>query len=271
MPKNLIALLRYETIDKCLRNTRRRYSLKDLQMECAKALKEKMNKDDIPAKRTILGDIKNMKSGILGYYAPIKNKRAGQGAGYYVYTDPDFSIKNYSLDDDEVRALYQSLDILQHFSEFGFQKKAMKAITKLMKEICPNLNNNKLPIIGFSRVKEAEGWKLIDKIYQAIKERKVLSFEFRHFRRDEGIQKFKEVHPYHLHEYNNRWFLFALCKNENGKNIICKFGLERLYDIKENTEVDFMKMSFFLFLVKKDCMYCPNQFIQVKKSSTKMT
>ena len=245
MPKNLIALLRYETIDKCLRNTGRRYSFEDLRMECAKALKEKMDKDNIPAKRTIQGDIKNMKSGILGYYAPIKNKRAGQGAGYYIYTDSDFSIKNYSLDDDEVRALYKSLDILQHFSKFGFQKKAMKAIKKLMKEICPELSNNEIPIIGFSRVKEAEGWKLIDQIYQAIEEKTVLSFEFRPFRNNESIQKFQEVHPYYLHEYNNRWFLFALCKNENQEYVICKFGLERLHNIKENTEAGFITNQKF--------------------------
>ena len=232
MPKNLIALLRYETIDKCLRNTGRRYSFQDLRMAVAEALKEKMGKDDIPSVRTIQSDLKNMKSGILGYDAPIKNKREGKGAGYYVYTDPDFSIKNYSLDDDEVRALYKSLDILQHFSEFDFQKKAMKAIKKLMKEICPNLNNNELPIIGFSRVKEADGWKLIDKIYHAIEEQQVLSFEFHPFRSKESVQVFQEVHPYYLHEYNNRWFLFALCKNENEEYAICKFGLERLYNIE---------------------------------------
>ena len=246
MPKNLIALLRYETIDNCLRNTARRYTLQHLRMECAKALKEKLNKDDIPAERTMLLDIKNMKSGILGYYAPIKNKRSGKGPGYYVYTDSDFSIKNYSLDDDEVKALYKSLDILQHFSEFDFQKKAMKAIKKLMKEICPELPNNDFPIIGISRVKEAEGWNLIDKIYHAIEDKQVLSFEFRHFRSDEGVQKFQEVHPYHLHEYNNRWFLFALCKNENEDYVICKFGLERLYNIENNIAANFIPNKKFM-------------------------
>lgn len=88
MPANKNALLRYKTIDRCLRNRSREWTLEDLIEACSDALYEYSGKDDYVSRRTIQTDIQRMRSSELGYNAPIvvyDNK-------YYTYSDPDYSI-----------------------------------------------------------------------------------------------------------------------------------------------------------------------------------
>jgi len=241
MARNLAASIRYQVIDRCLRNTGRQYTICDLQEECGKALYEAIGKTSNPSERTIRKDFADMQNGTLGYFAPIVNVRINpKKLGYYKYSDSNFSIKNFSLKENEVKALKECLHILRHFSEFDFQIDAMKSIKKLMEEIRPELDNNEPPIIGFDRVTNAEGWKLIGTMYKAIQDKRVLKFEYRPFR-NEPIRYFEEFHPYYLHEYNNRWFLFGFCKDENK---IRKFSLDRMHEISY-PDVPFIKNTSF--------------------------
>ena len=90
MATNKNALIRYKTIDECLRNTGKRWTLEDLINACSDALYEYEGKDDMVSKRTIQLDIQNMRSDKMGYNAPIEvyeNK-------YYRYSDSNYSIRN---------------------------------------------------------------------------------------------------------------------------------------------------------------------------------
>lgn len=241
---NMAAMIRYETIDKCLRNKYATYTWKDLAEACAEALNE-IEEKDIPSERTIRGDIKRMQSGILGYQAPIQNFRTDPlKPGYYKYTDPDFSIHKYSITKDQVQSLQECLDLIRHFKEFQFQGHAVSTIQSLIHEILPGANINDLPIVGFDKVENAQGLELIDEFYQAIRDQLVLKFQFHPFRK-EPIQYLEEVHPYYLHQYNNRWFLFAYCKRKNKENGIYKFGLERIKKVVYLKENKFIENTSF--------------------------
>ena len=87
MPLNRNTLMRLRTIDACLCRRQRRWTLEDLRTACEDALYEYEGISSI-SKRTIQRDIELMRSGKLGYNAPIivmENR-------YYTYEDPDFSI-----------------------------------------------------------------------------------------------------------------------------------------------------------------------------------
>jgi WYL domain len=88
MSKNKLALLRYKTIDQCLRKRYRRWTLQDLVEAASHALYEF---EGIPtiSLRTVQSDIEQMRSGELGYHAPIIviHKK------YYTYADEHFSIQ----------------------------------------------------------------------------------------------------------------------------------------------------------------------------------
>lgn len=73
MPVNLDALLRYHTINNCLQRRCKKWTWEELANACAQYADEVAYRDsrNIPSKRTIQNDIKTMRYGALGYYAPL--------------------------------------------------------------------------------------------------------------------------------------------------------------------------------------------------------
>ncbi len=88
MPANKNALIRYKTIDRCLRNRYRRWTLDDLVDACCDALLDMEGITKGVCARTVQMDIQIMRSDKLGYNAPI----VVYDKIYYTYADPDYSI-----------------------------------------------------------------------------------------------------------------------------------------------------------------------------------
>ena len=114
MPITRNALIRYKTIDACLRRRHRRWTLDDLIEACSDALYEYEGIDKGISRRTVQMDIQMMRSDKLGYNAPIEvydNK-------YYRYSDPDYSITNSPLTDDDMKLMGETVQLLKQFSGF---------------------------------------------------------------------------------------------------------------------------------------------------------
>lgn len=105
MPTNLNALIRYKTIDRCLQNQLRKHDIKMLIEACSEALAEYRGVYKGVGERTIRDDIRVMRSGILGFYAPIVFND-----GHYSYSDPGYSIFNTTI--GEKKLLTKILKIL---------------------------------------------------------------------------------------------------------------------------------------------------------------
>lgn len=95
MPANLNALIRYKTINSCLSGGRRRWSIDELRERCSEALAESRGRYATVSERTIRDDIRVMRSDILGFNAPIR-----QEAGFYYYSDPEYSILSLRITDE---------------------------------------------------------------------------------------------------------------------------------------------------------------------------
>jgi len=67
MALNKNALIRYKTIDKCLQNNYRQWTLDDLIEACSDALFEYEGREVNVSKRTVQLDIQLMRSDKLGY------------------------------------------------------------------------------------------------------------------------------------------------------------------------------------------------------------
>ena len=108
MPANKNALIRYKTIDRCLRNRFRLWTIDDLTEACSAALREMEGITKGVSVRTVQGDLQMMRSDKLGYNAPIEvfDKI------YYRYADPDFSINGMPLTEDDCRLLRQAVKML---------------------------------------------------------------------------------------------------------------------------------------------------------------
>ena len=108
MPANKNALIRYNTIDKCLRNRYRKWTIDDLVDACSDALYEMEGIAKGVSIRTVQGDIQLMRSDKLGYNAPIEvydNK-------YYRYADSDYSIRENRLSEDDYELVEKAVTLI---------------------------------------------------------------------------------------------------------------------------------------------------------------
>lgn len=109
MPVNKNALIRYKTLDRCLRNKYRRWTLDDLVEACSDALYEMEGITSGVSVRTVQADIQVMRSDKLGYNAPIEV----YDSKYYRYSEPDYSISDTPLDEDTCELVGYAVDMLK--------------------------------------------------------------------------------------------------------------------------------------------------------------
>lgn len=127
MPANKNALIRYKTIDRCLRNRYRKWTLDDLVDACSDALYDMEGITKGVSQRTVQGDIQIMRSDKLGYYAPIEvydNK-------YYRYADPDYSIHENPLTTEELKLVSQAVDLMEDIKADDKTKELHEVLVKL--------------------------------------------------------------------------------------------------------------------------------------------
>ena len=110
MPANKNALIRYKTIDNCLRNRYRRWTLDDLVDACCDALYDMEGITKGVCARTVQMDIQIMRSDKLGYNAPIEV----YDRIYYRYADPDYSITEMPLSIEDCKLLKKAIALLEN-------------------------------------------------------------------------------------------------------------------------------------------------------------
>lgn len=108
MPANKNALIRYRTIDNCLRNRYRRWTLDDLVQACCDALYDMEGIKKGVCARTIQMDMQIMRSDKLGYNAPIEV----YDKIYYRYANPDYSISDMPLSIEDCKLLKKAITLL---------------------------------------------------------------------------------------------------------------------------------------------------------------
>ena len=222
MPVSKNALIRYKTIDRCLRNRYRRWTLEDLIEACSDALYEFEGRSDGVSRRTVQLDIQTMRSEKLGYNAPIKvvdNK-------YYIYTDPDFSITESPMAPQDLEKMEEAVKVLKQLS--GFREFAgMDDILGRLEDRLNVTREKSKPVIFFDKNDNLKGLGFITTIYSAISSGKTLSFIYQGFkaRNPNTIVFF----PYALKEFNNRWFVFGRRK---GNRHIQNLALDRIISLE---------------------------------------
>ena len=110
MPANKNALIRYKTIDNCLRNRYRRWTLDDLVEACSDALYDMEGITKGVCARTVQMDIQIMRSDKLGYNAPIEV----YDRIYYRYADPNYSITEMPLSIEDCKLIKKAIFLLEN-------------------------------------------------------------------------------------------------------------------------------------------------------------
>ncbi|MBV8325585.1 WYL domain-containing protein [Chryseobacterium sp.] len=218
MSSNKNALIRYKTLDRCLKNKYRRFTLEDLIDECSEALFEFEGKESYVSKRTVQLDLQNMRSEKFGYEAPIEVYERK----YYRYSDPDYSIHNISVNESDLKAMNNAVQILKQFKDFSMFKEMNGVIQKLEDSIHATSQKS---IIHLDKNEQLKGLEHIDILYESISNKKGLKILYKSFTARES--NLFTVHPQLLKEFNNRWFLICLYKGK-----MYNLALDRMEEIE---------------------------------------
>lgn len=233
MPVNRNALIRYKTIDACLRNKYRRWTLEDLIDACSDALYEYEGIDKGISRRTVQMDIQMMRSEKLGYNAPI----IVYEGKYYKYEDDDYSITNTPLSEQDLKTMSEAVEVLRQFKGFSYFTEMQDIVSRLEDHVV-SAKQKTMPVIDFEKNENLKGLNFLDLIYNAIVNKQVLNLKYRSFKA-RSASKFL-FYPYLLKEYRNRWFVFGRRKG----NLI-NLALDRIHNIEIAEKEKYIENDLF--------------------------
>lgn len=234
MPANRNALIRYKTIDKCLQNRYRKWTLEDLIDACSDALYEYEGIDKGISKRAVQMDIQMMRSEKLGYNAPI----IVVDRKYYTYEDPEYSITNIPLTDQDLGKLSETVEILRQFKGFSHFQELDGMIQKLEDHVY-SAKTNKRAVIDIEKNENLKGLEYLDELYQAIIQEKAIHLTYQSFKARQANSF--NFHPYHLKEFRNRWFVIGV-KRKGAP--IQNLALDRIIRIEDGKVPYYKEASF---------------------------
>lgn len=242
MPHIKNALIRFRIIDRMLRNKYKPFpSKQELRAACEESLYGADSGDNI-CDSTIEKDMFNMK---MEHDAPIKYSKLHKG---YYYEDPQFSINDIPLSEDELSSIKFAVKTLQQFKEVPFFQQFGNAIDKIVDRVSIGGNPEDEDIqkyVQFESVVSSGGNEFLPLILEAIRAKKMLWFIYASF--VAGVEKPRKVSPLFLKEYRNRWYLICFDKL---KNDIITYALDRMQEPKvledeASLPIDFQAEQYF--------------------------
>lgn len=202
MSTNKRAIIRYRTLDVCFSSKYRKFFIDDLMERCSEVLTEHIGKPTTVSRRQIFDDINFMKSE-AGYNAPIESYKEGKKV-YYRYDDEHFSIEKSPINAEELEQIKDALEVFGRIKGLPNFEWMAELETKLRDSI----DNSENGFISFDHNPFLKGLEHLQELYNYIKHQLVLTITYQSFKMDTPADFI--IHPYHLKQYNNRWFLFGL-------------------------------------------------------------
>lgn len=224
MPNTRLATLRYQALDRCFRDRTRLYFIGDLM----EAVKRTLEDNDQPSisRRTLYYDIRDMESNHDWNVVFEEPAREG-GKRYYRYADPNYSIWNNDLNEQQLAQLKSLMLILQQFHGLPQFERVHEIMGQLEEKYGFKLHSPQ-SVIAFDTNEEAAGVEHLSPLFEAIINKQPLRITYEPY----GKPSFESiVHPYFIKQYNNRWFLFGYTTDGVHENIV-NMSFDRIKGIK---------------------------------------
>ena len=236
MSTTKLASIRYLALDRCFRNTGRRYFMEDLINECNYSIYEYSGKEDGVKRRQIFEDISYMESS-QGWSIELVREKDLRKTFYY-YKDPNFSINHQPLNPVEAEQLNEAINMLNRFKGMPQFEWMEELLTRL--ETSYKLKGLNSTVVDFEQNPYLEGLSNFTRLFNAIINKQVLTITYKAF---DKAPKIYTIHPYYLKQYNNRWFLFGLNPEYEQLSNLALDRIEKIKDLStsyiENKEIDF--------------------------------
>lgn len=231
MPANRNALIRYKTLDNCLRNRQRRWTLDDLIEKVSEILFDYEGVDKGISRRTVQADLQMMRSDKLGYFAPIVvvDKK------YYTYEDPFYSITNLPLSDGDLVRMNEAVDVLKQFKGFSHFT-ALNEIVQKLEDHVYSTGHKSAPVIDFEKNEELKGLHFLNDLYQSVIQKKPVQIQYQSF--SARMPHTFIFHVWWLKEFKNRWFAVGVRDGKGGRFVL-HLALDRMLTLAPAPSVDY--------------------------------
>ena len=203
MPKNKSAVIRYRVIDQMLNDKRKPYpNLEKLAAKCSAILGSDVSTS------TIEKDIRAMREQApKGYSAPIVYSKIEGG---YIYGEVGFSIAELNLNEEEWSALQFASQLLYQYKEVPIFSNFKNAIERINTRFALDINGNDKVVEDFVQFEKSiynNGMDLIELIYNAIKNKQAIQFQYRNIYKK--TTSASNLIPYLIKENRNRWYVIG--------------------------------------------------------------
>lgn len=221
--------IRYEVLDRCLSNKSRKFYIDDLIEACRKEL-VRVNSDwgskgaECVSREQIYKDLNKME---LIYGVLIDRVQDGHKK-YITYAEGSKTLRDSPLQQEEIDLVTDALLILKRFE--GIPQFDWTSDLENKFFTTSRLGSETSKVVSFQHNTYLQGMNQWYKLlFDAIVNKKVIEVTYHPFDRE----SYKVVvTPYHLKQYNNRWFLIA--KHPDYKTLT-NFAIDRIENVIETS------------------------------------
>jgi len=235
MPQNKNFQKRITILDECFSNRSGAYTLEKLKELLAEKLGVSVSR------KTIQNDIKYIKEMIekeLGgsidfHESPIFISKLYEGKKtIFKYADVSLALGNQLLSKTDKEQLMETLAILSRYrnrEDFFWLDELFPRIKEAFHLAHEDFNG----LISYQSNRDYSGQSWVGKLYNQLLRKKVLIITYKGFQDTNSY--LRKIHPYHLKQYNDRWFLFGFEDSERHTGIT-NLALDRIKEITETID-----------------------------------
>ncbi|MFD2100124.1 helix-turn-helix transcriptional regulator [Flagellimonas iocasae] len=232
MPKNKNFQKRITVLDECFSSRTGLFTLEKL----GEVLHEKMG--FTISRRTIQNDIDYIRELIENNLSNISDidkcpvfvpKLFDGKKTAFRYVHTDYALGNQLLSKPDQEQLEETLAILSRYrnrADFDWLDALFPRIETAFNLVHEDYNG----LISYQSNRDYIGQSLVGKLYNQLLRKKVLRIAYQPFQNADSYIRI--IHPYHLKQYNDRWFLFGLQEDDNYTGIT-NLALDRIQNFSE--------------------------------------
>lgn len=235
LPQNKNSRKRITILDECFANPSGKFTLEKLE----DLIKERLGVG--VSKRTLQNDINYIREVIEQNHSesidfskePVFIPKLFEGKkNIFKYSNPNLALGNQLLSKSDKEQLEDTLSILARYRK----RKDFYWLDELFPRIEASfdlVHQDYDGLISYQSNRDYVGQSWVGRLYNQLLRKKVLIIEYKDFKNENSY--LRKVHPYHLKQFNNRWFLFGHEKSEKYTGVT-NLALDRIIDITETTE-----------------------------------
>jgi predicted DNA-binding transcriptional regulator YafY len=153
--------------------------------------------------------------------------------GRFYYESSEDSIDNINITEQDKTAITLAMGVFARFKGTPLFDQFSDAVTRILaSSVLRKINTTDTQkYIQVAEVSDSSGIEWLERIYNAIIEKKTLKLHYKNFGEQPSI---RSISPYMLKEYRNKWYLIAYVHDISKSEKILLHRLNRILNIEES-------------------------------------